>query len=892
MFKNLRPGTRKAQVWLFVSVVLLIVQIVAFGFSQAALYRFYSSNTGNVSDNQTWVVSQLEVDYQKLRASLLQAGLEVENPDLQKIPSDNWSDVILAFDIYYSRVDTVANQVTLLEAKGDVPADYNSYISVIKANRAEVSHVLDSVEVPDKSTTQRTLALLSEVEVPIRELAVDTLYVLSQRADFERRSARNYLHFHITVSVLTIALLVAVSATILVMLKDSRIQYSRLQKVLSAQDQLIRQIPRAFLLTDKNGTILRSNKVVEKLLGWSETEALGRKIWKIFPQKRRKYWKAEHQACVQIDLEPGQSTTVRDIAVDKYGNRFPAEILVMHLQDAGKSAYLLIVRSIALEQRAMRALRRDRTAAHKMAARNSRVLSVMSHEMRTPLHGVIGALDLAKQQNLTSEGEKLIDVALESSKAALSYADDAMKLVGIELNPQIAEKTQFSPRDVIREVVEMLRPAAAHQGNKVLTELGSDVDITILGQAELLRHSVSNLLSNAIKFTKNGTITVKLLAGAEPNTLRVEVIDTGIGISPEQQGMIFSDYMTESDQVSSSWHGSGLGLGLFKRAVSVMRGQFGVESAPGKGSLFWFTLPIQLAEAEESPAEKAETPEEIALPKALKLLVVDDNNLNLNLISKMLDTLGLSYELASGGKEALEKASRTFFDVILLDIGMPELDGYAVAREIRRQSSSQNAHIIAFTADSSVDRNGDFLKSSGIDDLLLKPVTTQALHMKLIQFYTEHIKSDPSPPPRHALTSTEILDKEVIDDLIALDGPTGLAPLIEALMDQAMATLRSLETSSNKDLPDLSPQLHDLAGAAAMMGATRLAEIARECEIVFNQGDTPTHHLKQNLRDSVERTKTEFAMLQTRVGGSEPLNNSQQERSEIVPAKRHAASKP
>src|SRR6056297_821523 len=105
MFKNLRPGTRKAQVWLFVSVILLIVQIVAFGFSQAALYRFYASNTGNVSDNQTWVVSQLEVDYQELNASLLQAELEAEKPGLQKIPSDQWSDVILAFDIYYSRVD-------------------------------------------------------------------------------------------------------------------------------------------------------------------------------------------------------------------------------------------------------------------------------------------------------------------------------------------------------------------------------------------------------------------------------------------------------------------------------------------------------------------------------------------------------------------------------------------------------------------------------------------------------------------------------------------------------------------------------------------------------------------------------------------------------------------
>ena len=863
MFKNLRPGTRKAQVWLFVSVILLIVQIVAFGFSQAALYRFYASNTGNVSDNQTWVVSQLEVDYQNLNASLLQARLQAEKLGNQKIPSDMWSDVLLAFDIYYSRVGIVANQVKLLEAKGDVPANYESYISLIKNNRTEVSRVLDSVDVPDRQTIQRTMALLAKVEAPIRELAVDTLLVLSQRADFESRTARNYLQFNVTVSVLAIALLVAVSATILAMLKDSRNQYAKLKKVSSSQDQLIRQIPRAFFLTDKQGMILRSNRVVEKLLGWSETEALGRKIWEIIPRKRRKYWKAEHQAFIQIDLEPGHSTTVRDIAVDKYGNRFPVEILVMHLQDAGRSAYLFIVRSIALEQRAMRALRRDRTAAHKKATRNSRVLSVMSHEMRTPLHGVIAALDLAKQQNLTSEGEKLIDVALESSKAALSYADDAMKLVGIELNPLVAEKTEFSPRDVIREVVEMLRPAAVNQGNRVLTELGSDVDITILGQAELLRHSVSNLLSNAIKFTKNGKITVKLLPSAEPNTLRVEVTDTGIGITPEQQGMIFSDYMTQSDQVSGSWQGAGLGLGLFKRAVSIMGGQFGVESALGRGSIFWFTFPIQLAESEESSAEKAEGRSEIALPKTLKLLVVDDNNLNLNLLGRMLDKLEINYELASGGKEALEKASTTFFDVILLDIGMPELDGYAVAREIRKKSSSQNAHIIAFTADSSVDQNSDFFKSSGMNDLLLKPLTTQGLHTKLIQFYTDKIKNDPTTPP----TSTGVLDKDIIDQLLALDGFSGLAPLIQSLVDQAMDAHESLEASSNEDLLELSPLFHDLAGAAAMMGATRISEIARECETTLSQEATRTHELELNLRDAVESTKTEFAMLQMRFGG-------------------------
>lgn len=862
MLKNLCPGTRKAQVWLTFSVILLTVHIVAFGFSQAALYRFYESNTGNVSDNQTWVVSQLEVDYQKLKSNLSDAELEAAKRGSQTISPDKWADVMLAFDIYYSRVDTVANQITLLKAIGDVPKQYAHHLSLIKTNRNDLARVIDAVSEPDRQNIERTMALLAQVEVPVRELAVDTLFVLSQRADFERRTARDYMAFHVTVSFLTIALLITVSSTIFVMLRYSRTQYAKLKKVLSSQDQLIRQIPRAFVLADRNGTILRSNKGAEKLLGWDETEALGREISQMFPKKRRKYWKTGSGKYEQLNLKPGQSTTVREIAVDKYGSRFPVEILIMHLQDAGRSAYLLIIRSIALEQRAMRALRRDRTTAHKKAVRNSRLLSVMSHEMRTPLHGVVAALDLAKRQKLTSEGEKLIDVAMESSKAALSYADDAMQLVGIELNPQNAEKTKFSPRDIVCEVVEMLRPAALNQGNTILTEFGTDVHICIFGQAELLRHSISNLLSNAIKFTQNGTITVRLLLGAKAESLRVEVLDTGIGITVEQQDVIFSDYITQSEQMDSNWQGSGLGLGLFKRAVSVMRGQYGVESTPGKGSLFWFTFPIEITEPEENSVVDTIVSSDVSLPKTLRLLVVDDNALNLTLLGKMLDTLGINYDLANGGQEALAKASKVSFDMVLLDIGMPGLDGYSVAREIRKRDASKDAYIIAFTADSSIDKTGAMFQNSEMDELLLKPITLKALREKLIMLYTERMNSDPVTSPDEAAIPDGVLDNEITGQLLALGGIESLAPLMQSLMDQAHNIQRSLEQGTEDTRPDLSAQFHDLAGAAGMMGATRLASIARECEAVFDQDRKQIGDLIHRFRDAVESTEAEFTDLQ------------------------------
>lgn len=861
MLDQLRPGTRKARIWLALFIGLLVLQVVAFIISQAGLYRVYSANSATVSDNQTWVVSQLEVDHQNLKIRLLMSELETAFQGGETVSESSWSEIKMAFDIYYSRVKTTKNQLSLLKAKGDVPEQYSNHIATILNSRDELARIIDSAETPDRELIRRLTTMLDNVAEPVRSLALDTVFLLSQQADLERKAAQNYFFFHLAVAFLTVSLLITASVAILVMLHDSRRQNQRLERLLSSQDKTFQQIPRAFVLTDGEGKILRSNRAFEALLGWSEREVQGRKLWDLLPKKRRAAWQSAENNTRLRDLRAGDSTTIREILIDKTERRLPVEVSIIHLQNAGSSVYLLMMRSIALEQRAMRALRRDRTEARKRAYLNSRLLSVMSHEMRTPLHGVIAALDLLKREDLAPDEDELATVALEASQTALKYSNQALDLVGLEFDPSNATQSEFSPAEVVHQVSEMLRPAATSKGNVITTEVDDDLDGIVLGYAELVRHSLSNLLSNAVKFTENGQIDVRLTSLTDGNQLKIEVADTGIGISETQKEDIFSDYVTYSDQSHTQWQSTGLGLSLFKRAVSGMGGNWGVSSQLGQGSTFWFTFPVEGSDAsgKPHPAPSDETID--VLPEAFRVLAVDDNPINLALLGKMLAELGVKHDLARNGQEAVETARQTCFDAILMDISMPGMDGYETTKEIRKGGASRHAAIVAFTADTSVEASCEMFVTTGLNDVLLKPVTLDTLRNKLGQLAGRQQDGRAQSLAESVGTTEDMIDRKVVERFAAVGGLEDLLPLIQKLLDQADAVRSSVEPGSENKGATLSAQFHDLSGAAAMMGAGRLAKAARDCEVAVARGSDEQPDLFAFFRETVDATRDEFSAL-------------------------------
>jgi len=864
MFETLKGLRSKAKHWLTLSVFLVFLLVLVFGFSQVQLLRVHLFKDSVVSDNQAWVISQLEVDYQKLKQAVSEAERDLLISNTAEVPQAAWGHLQLAFDIYYSRVSTVEIQGVLLSHQGDLPERYKRNEALVEINRELLANIIDQVETPDREVLEKIKAQLALVEAPVRNLAVNTIAVLSERADFERSAMRKYSSLRAVVFFLTVALLSVVAITIYLMLKDVRRQYWELDHSIKTRERILRQISRASIFTDSKGNIISSNKGVKKLFGWNEHEVLGVKIWEILlPEKRRRCSLASTRENWAESLNAGESVTIREIAIDRNGWRFPVEIVIMYLQVEDEKTYLFNIRSLVVEQRAMRALRRDRISAEKLAFRNYRLLSVMSHEMRTPLHAVIAALDLTMRHKLRPEANRLIKVAHDAAQTTLTYADDALDLVQIESRPEIVRSSNFSPSEVISEVIEMLRPAALQNNNTIVSEFEVDQHEIVNGKPDLLRHAISNLLSNAIKFTNHGKITVRLTRAFSTNRFKLEVVDTGIGILKEDQKRIISDAddLSRSRQSKTTWKGSGLGLGLFKRAVSVMGGRWGLESELGNGSQFWFTFPV-------NPAEKKPVQRKMDLPTLLnspsqpiRVLAVDDNSINLNLLGKMLTVLDIPHDLASSGAEAVQAAHETPFDIVLLDMGMPGMDGYQTATEIRKIGHSCGATLMAFTADATVSKDMVKAQQAGIDDILMKPVTMLGLKAKIDQHSSAMPAMVNAMEGEDITVPASIIDEEVVAHLVSLGGINALLPLIDSLFTQTADLDAMLRSASESDPKELKAQFHGLVGAAGMMGATLLAQAAKNCESTVETDHSVMPEHVAAFTNAVRATKSSFAKI-------------------------------
>jgi len=869
MIETLRRIRRKASRWLIFSVVLVGLLIVAFGSSQAELLRLYLAKEGKVSDNQAWVISQLEVDYEKLKRSVAETERALAFADAALIPPKAWAQLLLAFDIYYSRISIVESQGAMLAATGDLPERYNRNAALLKTHRAALAETFDTVETPGRDTIEKIKEQLALVEIPVRRMAIDTLAVLSEKADFERSAIRRYFWLHAVASSLTVALLSAVAVTIYAMLQLARKQYLELDHSIETRKRILKQISRAFIFTDCEGAIVSSNRGVQKLFGWKEHEILEVKIWDVLlPEKRRQCGDTTTRAHWVQALKAGESVTIREIAMRKNGQRLPVEIVAMYLEVEDEKTYLFKIRSLVVEQRVTRALRRDRINAEKRAFRNFRLLSVMSHEMRTPLHAVIAALDLAQLQKPRPEARRLIQVAQDAAQTALTYADDALDLVQIESRPEIARESEFSPAVIVSEVVDMLRPTASRNANTILTVLEPDRDDIVIGKPDLMRHAISNLLSNAIKFTQNGKITVRLTRDTGAETFKLEVIDTGIGISQADQARIMSDAhdLSRARNSQTIWKGSGLGLGLFKRAVSVMGGAWGLESAPGEGSRFWFSFKARRPERKllsrnENLLRSARHP-----PLSPNVLAVDDNMINLNLLGRMLGALGIPHKLVGSGAEAVQAAYESRFDIVLLDIGMPGLDGYQTASEIRKAGRSRGAVLIAFTADTTISENKEKLQQAGLNDILLKPVTIRGLQEKI----DRHIKFDASAAQLQGATGTtaagSVLDDDTVAHLVELGGLDSFLPLVDNLLAQAATLQESLHGTAERNTKALQAQFHELVGAAGMMGAALLSKTARDIQTALENQARVNDTDHAVFIDAVNATRAAFARIEAEAG--------------------------
>lgn len=371
-------------------------------------------------------------------------------------------------------------------------------------------------------------------------------------------------------------------------------------------------------------------------------------------------------------------------------------------------------------------------------------LANMTHELRTPLNVIIGFSRLLRTSDaLRSRDARQAALIFEASQNLLTVVDDILDFTKLEAGAVEFESQPFDPQEMAEAVGRLLSDQASAKG-LTLTVSSDGLRGALIGSGDRLRQVLLNLASNAIKFTAKGEIKVLVTQAADGDgrRLRIAVADTGIGVPSNRLDTIFERFSQADSSVSRNFGGTGLGLAICRRIMHGLGGSIGVMNNEDGGSTFWAELTLQPAPPEALNAQSArlETVEIAPSPVAelsLRLLIVDDNPVNLELVQAMLEPFDLDIETACDGVEAVEAAARTAFDVILMDIQMPKMDGVTATRQIRAMASpgAPRIPIIAMTANVLPEQVAQFL-SSGMDDHIGKPINPQQLLQSLERWAT------------------------------------------------------------------------------------------------------------------------------------------------------------
>jgi signal transduction histidine kinase/CheY-like chemotaxis protein len=476
------------------------------------------------------------------------------------------------------------------------------------------------------------------------------------------------------------------------------------------------------------------------------------------------------------------------------------------------------------------AAERARNIAVQANETKSRFLAVVSHELRTPLNGVMGVLQLLDDGSLGEAQRRHLATAAASSETLIALVDAILEYARLEASAETLETRDFRLGQLIEAAADLMRPQAFDKGLTFDVASDATVNTSVHGDPVRLNRILLNLIGNAIKFTPRGGIGLKAVAEQNDDhvLLRITIRDTGIGIPPDMHERIFEDFVQADDSIARRFGGTGLGLAIARRLARLMHGELTVESTPGAGSTF--TLQVPLGRAASGIAQGTVLPPS----RRLSVLLVDDDPVNCEVGEAILNRLGHRPTIARNGASAIEFARDQVFDVILMDLHMPDMDGVEAASQIGKLGLPRMPRIIAVTADVSGSAR-ERLAGSGIAKVVSKPILINALR--------EAIEDDPwDAPAAPQLAADGLIDRHFLDDQRELLGPAQIEKLRHLLGETSARLIDDVaKAAAASDHAQLARSAHQLGSAASALGLVRLFDRCRDVELAAPAMSSPEY---------------------------------------------------